>query len=236
MSEIWDKMIECESAIIEKCSALGEETFDDPEFGWLNRVFRGEHFRRAHIDSVDARDSKGLYMTHICVFPNYDNDAPIYGFDIICGKNKVTGAFHDYSPTADWNHPMVNLFGEFVQDLEWKKERQLPDWAQAIFSKHMVAASNVRIEEMQQVVTMALDNLDTYSIKGWCTIFEEAIFNAHAPISFANSAPSLSYTERMNSIPIFLHKPYNVSYSLIGTTFLSINSLYFSVTLLPSLA
>ena len=57
---------------------------------------------------------------------------------------------------------MVNLFGEFVQDLEWKKERQLPDWAQAIFSKHMVAASNVRIEEMQQVVTMALDNLDTY--------------------------------------------------------------------------
>ncbi len=162
MSEIWDKMIECESAIIEKCSALGEETFDDPEFGWLNRVFRGEHFRRAHIDSVDARDSKGLYMTHICVFPNYDNDAPIYGFDIICGKNKVTGAFHDYSPTADWSHPMVNLFGEFVQDLEWKKERQLPDWAQAIFSKHMVAASNVRIEEMQQVVTMALDNLDTY--------------------------------------------------------------------------
>jgi phycocyanobilin:ferredoxin oxidoreductase len=162
MSEIWDKMIECESAIIEKCSALGEETFDDPEFGWLNRVFRGEHFRRAHIDSVDARDSKGLYMTHICVFPNYNNDAPIYGFDIICGKNKVTGAFHDYSPTADWSHPMVNLFGEFVQDLEWKKERQLPDWAQAIFSKHMVAASNVRIEEMQQVVTMALDNLDTY--------------------------------------------------------------------------
>jgi phycocyanobilin:ferredoxin oxidoreductase len=162
MSEIWDKMIECESAIIEKCSALGEETFDDPEFGWLNRVFRGEHFRRAHIDSVDARDSNGLYMTHICVFPNYNNDAPIYGFDIICGKNKVTGAFHDYSPTADWNHPMVNLFGEFVQDLEWKKERQLPDWAQAIFSKHMVAASNVRIEEMQQVVTMALDNLDTY--------------------------------------------------------------------------
>ena len=162
MSEIWDKMIECESAIIEKCSALGEETFDDPEFGWLNRVFRGEHFRRAHIDSVDARDSKGLYMTHICVFPNYNNDAPIYGFDIICGKNKVTGAFHDYSPTADWNHPMVNLFGEFVQDLEWKKERQLPDWAQAIFSKHMAAASNVRIEEMQQVVTMALDNLDTY--------------------------------------------------------------------------
>lgn len=163
MSEIWNRMIECERAIIEKCAALGEEQFDDPDFGWLNKVYKGQHFRRAHIDSVDARDTKGLYMSHICVFPNYDNDAPIYGFDIICGKNKVTGAFHDYSPTADWDHPMVTLFGDVVQGLEWRKERQLPDWAQAIFSPNMVAAANINtIEEMDQVVSMALDNLDTY--------------------------------------------------------------------------
>ena len=162
MSEIWDKLIDCEQNIIAKCASLGTENFDDPEFDWLNRVFEGEHFRRAHIDSVDARDSKGLYMTHICVFPNFDNDAPIYGFDIIAGKNKVTGAFHDYSPTVDWNHPMCLLFRDCVEDLEWKKQRELPPWAQAIFSKHMVAASNVKADEMDQVVTMALDNLDMY--------------------------------------------------------------------------
>ena len=46
--------------------------------------------------------------------------------------------------------------------LLWKKERELPPWAQAIFSKHMVAASNVRADEMDQVVNMALDNLDMY--------------------------------------------------------------------------
>ncbi len=162
MSEIWDKLIECEQNIIDKCASLGEETFDDPEFDWLNRVFKGEHFRRAHIDSVDARATKGLYMTHICVFPNLYNDAPIYGFDIIAGKNKVTGAFHDYSPTLNWNHPMCDLFKDCVQQLEWRKERELPPWAQAIFSKSMVAASNVKIDEMDQVVTMALDNLDMY--------------------------------------------------------------------------
>lgn len=162
MSEIWDKLIECEQKIIDKCASLGEETFDDPEFDWLNRVFKGEHFRRAHIDSVDARATKGLYMTHICVFPNLYNDAPIYGFDIIAGKNKVTGAFHDYSPTLNWSHPMCELFKDCVQQLEWRKERELPPWAQAIFSKSMVAASNVKIDEMDQVVTMALDNLDMY--------------------------------------------------------------------------
>ena len=162
MSEIWDKLIACEQKIIEKCASLGEEQFEDPKFDWLNRVFKGEHFRRAHIDSVDARDTKGLYMTHICVFPNLYSDAPIYGFDIIAGKNKVTGAFHDYSPVIDWNHPMCNLFRDSVQMLLWKKERELPPWAQAIFSKHMVAASNVRADEMDQVVNMALDNLDMY--------------------------------------------------------------------------
>jgi len=162
MSEIWDKLIDCEQKIIAKCASLGEEQFDDPEFEWLNKVFKGKHFRRAHIDSVDARATKGLYMTHICVFPNFDNDAPIYGFDIIAGKNKVTGAFHDYSPTISWEHNMCMLFRDCVQDLEWKKQRELPPWAQAIFSKYMVAASNVKSDEMDQVVTMALDNLDMY--------------------------------------------------------------------------
>ena len=163
MSEIWDKLIDCEQKIIAKCASLGTETFDDPKFNWLNRVFAGEHFRRAHIDSVDARDTKGLYMTHICVFPNYNNTAPIYGFDIICGKNKVTGAFHDYSPSWPMDHPMIDQFEACTKDLKWKKERELPDWAQAIFTKHMVAVGNVRtIEEMDQIVTMALANLDMY--------------------------------------------------------------------------
>lgn len=160
---IFDKIIECEQKIIAKCASLGQEQFDDPDFDWLNKVYKGEHFRRAHIDSVDARETKGLYMTHICVFPNYNNSAPVYGFDIICGAKKVTGAFHDYSPTIDWSHPMVNLFGDCVRDLEWNKQRELPDWAKAIFSPNMVAVGNVNTEEeMDQVVQMALDNLDMY--------------------------------------------------------------------------
>jgi len=160
---IFDKIIECEQKIIAKCASLGQEQFDDPDFDWLNKVYKGEHFRRAHIDSVDARDTKGLYMTHICVFPNYNNSAPVYGFDIICGAKKVTGAFHDYSPTIDWSHPMVELFSDCVRDLEWNKQRELPDWAKAIFSPNMVAVGNVNTEEeMDQVVQMALDNLDMY--------------------------------------------------------------------------
>ena len=67
---------------------------------WVNRVWRNDHVRRAHIDVVDARESKGLWMMHVCVFPVIQNDGPIYGFDVIAGKNKMTGAFHDFSPSC----------------------------------------------------------------------------------------------------------------------------------------
>ena len=58
---------------------------------------------------------------------------------------------------------MCDLFRDCVQNLEWRKERELPDWARAIFSGNMVAVGNVNTtEEMDQVVEIALDNLDMY--------------------------------------------------------------------------
>ena len=44
-------------------------------------------------------------MAHVCLFPELTNGGPIYGFDIIAGKNKVTGAFHDFSPLLQKEHP-----------------------------------------------------------------------------------------------------------------------------------
>ena len=37
-------------------------------------------------DVVDARETKGLWMAHICLFPMLENGGPIYGFDVIAGK------------------------------------------------------------------------------------------------------------------------------------------------------
>ena len=40
------------------------------------------------------------------------NGGSIYGFDIIAGKNKVTGAFHDFSPLLQKEHPLTEWFKE----------------------------------------------------------------------------------------------------------------------------
>jgi len=95
-------------------------------------------------------------MMHCCVFPHIHNPAPIFGFDVIAGKNKITGCFIDYSPTTDRNHPMNQYFAEEVSRYDWIKKRELPDWAQRIFSSNMVAAGNVSDEsELSQIESLA---------------------------------------------------------------------------------
>ena len=100
---IWERLIKLEKEIIEvldkhltEYKEPGMDRFNNPN--WTNRTWKNKSIRRAHVDVVDARESKGLWMAHICLFPNTTNGGPIYGFDIIAGKSKVTGAFHDFSP------------------------------------------------------------------------------------------------------------------------------------------
>jgi phycocyanobilin:ferredoxin oxidoreductase len=102
-------------------------------------------------------------MMHCCIFPHTHNPAPIFGFDVIAGKNKITGCFYDYSPAGDPEHPLLEWFAEEAQNLEWIKTRKLPDWAERIFSTSMVAAANVSNEdELAQIINMAHHGIDTY--------------------------------------------------------------------------
>ena len=168
MSIIWDRLIECKDEIINIFDASATE-YEEPGLDhfnndlWVNRVWRNDDVRRAHIDVVDARDTKGLWMMHVCVFPVLNNDAPIYGFDVIAGKNKMTGAFHDFSASSTFDHPMIDGYKEAVADFIPKKQRQLPEWATNIFTDKMLAAGNVNtIEEAVSIIELAQDNLRAY--------------------------------------------------------------------------
>ncbi len=170
VSIIWNKLIDCKDDIItifeENATEIQEDGldyFNRPENGWINRVWANDYVRRAHIDVVDARDTKGLWMMHVCVFPTLDNPAPIYGFDVIAGKNKMTGAFHDFSPSSDPNHPMIQGYFESVENFIPEKQRELPEWARNIFTGKMLAAGNVKTdEEASQIINIALSNLHAY--------------------------------------------------------------------------
>jgi len=100
---------------------------------------------------------------HVTCMPVLTNDAPIFGFDVIAGKNKMTGAFLDFSASSEPNHPMMEGYAESVADFIPKKKRELPEWARNIFSDHMLAAGNVNTEdEAIAIIGLALDNLQAY--------------------------------------------------------------------------
>ena len=168
MSNVWDTLINIQHLLEDEFGRTGTEIFEPGmdrfnQPGWVNRVWTSDSYRRAHVDVVDARDTKGLWMMHCCIFPHIHNPAPIYGFDVVAGKNKITGFFHDYSAAGDATHPMMDWFGEQVAKLEWRRERELPDWAKRIFSQHMVAAGNVQKEdELEQIFEISKVTLAHY--------------------------------------------------------------------------
>lgn len=168
MSEVWSTLLQVQDRMIENFNKTGTE-IQEPNMerfnysGWLNRVWTSDLYRRAHVNVVDARDTKKLWMMHCCVFPRLTNNGPIFGLDVIAGKNKITGFFHDYSATVEPNHRMIEEFGSKMSKLTWKKIRTLPEWAEAIFSDHMIAASNVNTNyELEQILDLSFNSITNY--------------------------------------------------------------------------
>ncbi len=168
---IWNYLIEWQEEVTHNLDLIatrveepGMDRFNQP--GWINTVWTSNWARRIHLDIVDARETRGLWMMHFCMFPHLDNSGPIFGLDVVAGKNKVTGFFHDFSPTVDADHPMINQFGDVLKNHSWKKERELPDWAKAIFSDHMLAVGNVNTEEeLLKLTQLSYANLEDYSVE-----------------------------------------------------------------------
>ena len=167
---IWERLIKCKDEIVATLNVNCEEyiekgmtRFNNADYGWVNRTWKNKNIRRAHVDVVDVRHTKKLWMMHVCLFPELTNGGPIYGFDIIAGEKKVTGAFHDFSPLLKKEHPLTRWFLEETKWFKPSKERELPDWAKAIFSEGMIAAGNVTEEkELNQICTLAVSNLNSY--------------------------------------------------------------------------
>jgi len=167
-NNVWDTLINVQQLLESKFDETGTEIFEPGmdrfnQPGWVNRVWTSGLYRRAHIDVVDARETKGLWMMHCCVFPHTHNPAPIYGFDVIAGKNKITGCFHDFSPAGDSEHPLIEWFAEQALELQWNKTRKLPEWAERIFTGSMIAAGNVsKQEELDQIFAIANRTIKHY--------------------------------------------------------------------------
>ena len=159
---LFNKVIKCAEEINRKFVATGAlgtvyrtDILSDKDYSSLR-------YRRAHISTVDARETKKLFLLHVTVFPHTHDNSPIYGFDIVCGPTKVSGAFHDFSEAGHKTHPMMKWFADSTATIEWNKPRDLPEWAQAIFSPAMIAIGAVGEQELDDFISIGLKTLDYY--------------------------------------------------------------------------
>ena len=160
---VWDKIEQLALDLQHKFNKTGTKYSENNEEGWANYLYSSSAYRRAHIEIVDFREQHNIYILHCTVFPHFNDPSPIYGFDAVCGPNKITGAFHDFSNAGDPQSFMYLWFKAKVNGLEWNKPRALPEWAQRIFSPAMVAAGNLQEEaEIDQLCNTALTTLDFY--------------------------------------------------------------------------
>lgn len=168
MSDIWNELLclqyDMESTLEQHATRLEcDETF------WTNLTWGSTDkcIARAHLSVVDARDERGLYMMHLTVVPVNTSNAPIFGFDIIAGKNKITGAFLDFSASPTGNHIMETKFGMLTKEYAWEsKNREVPDWGRCIFSPQMVALGNIKnMTEVKQLSDMVMRALEMYLVE-----------------------------------------------------------------------
>lgn len=161
---VFDLCIKCSQEIEKLFRDSGEvvEVYTDDRLGIYDLIVTSARYRRAHISIVDARTNRNVWMLHVTVFPHYNDPSPIYGFDIVAGPSKVSGAFHDFSPAGDPASFMWLWYNAQVESLEWNKKRELPEWAKQIFSRSIVAIGAVGPEELTEFIKVGLNNLNFY--------------------------------------------------------------------------
>jgi hypothetical protein len=164
MTVVWDKISKLAADIEDKFKQTGEPLQGSHnDYNWYNSLYSSTRYRRAHVEIVDFRETHNIYILHSTVFPQFNDPSPIWGFDAVCGPNKITGAFHDFSHAGDPTSFMYLWFKDQVNGLEWNKPRELPEWARQIFSPAMVAAGNLQDSaEIDQLCNTALTTLDFY--------------------------------------------------------------------------
>lgn len=169
MHPLWNELNEYASYITKRFDEYFVR-YNNPKYtdkmhfdGWTDTFWQSEVIRKAHLKTIVPQDGKGLWLMHINVFPKEGIELPILGFDIVAGPKKITGSFMDYSPMFGMPHPYHDYMEMSVKGLTWKRQRELPDWAQEIFSTNMIAAGNITEgEELNQFITVTKDLLDHY--------------------------------------------------------------------------
>jgi phycocyanobilin:ferredoxin oxidoreductase len=113
-----------------------------------NRCFQTPQFRKLHLEL--AQVGSNLDILHCVMFPRPEYALPMFGADIVGGKNGISAAIADLSPLNE-QRVLPDTYSQALAALpnhEFSQPRDLPDWAD-IFSDFCFFVRPGNLEEEQ---------------------------------------------------------------------------------------
>lgn len=126
-----------------------------------NFCYQSHQFRKIHLELV--RFEQKLDILHCVMFPRFKYSLPIFGCDLVIGKNKISAAVVDLSPT----NPKIELSREYKEKLSQLKPydflmtRNLPEWGD-IFSEYCLFIQPINLEEENKFLQQVEDILQIH--------------------------------------------------------------------------
>jgi phycocyanobilin:ferredoxin oxidoreductase len=112
-----------------------------------NHCYQAPQFRKLHLEL--AQVSNGLDILHCVMFPNPEYALPIFGSDLVGGRNgSISAAIVDLSPiSADRTLPVrYQQSLSLLSPVEFSQPRALPDWGD-IFSEFCLFVHPIGTQE-----------------------------------------------------------------------------------------
>lgn len=132
----------------------------DARLLWHNRIFTAAQFRRAHVERFEHDGH--FAVLHVCIFPHLTDAAPIFGFDMIAGRDVATGIFLDFSPAVP-DGPNVALRDIIPPSARARfRARPAPEGWGSIFSPDFFAIRPASRGDVTAALALAGTALDAY--------------------------------------------------------------------------
>lgn len=98
-----------------------------------NRCYQTPQFRKMHLEL--ARVGNVLDILHCVMFPHPEYNIPMFGCDLVAGKNQISAAIADLSPVnlERTLPPAYNSLLNELSTIKFSQPRDLPEWGN-IFS------------------------------------------------------------------------------------------------------
>jgi phycocyanobilin:ferredoxin oxidoreductase len=130
----WEKYLELSPYELPEGLGYVEGRLEGEKITIENRCHQTPQFRKLHLEL--AKVGKNLDILHCVMFPRPEYALPMFGCDIVSGREEISAAIIDLSPTNP-ERTLPETYQQALLELptvQFSQVRQLPDWGD-IFSQ-----------------------------------------------------------------------------------------------------